>query len=64
MGVETARMAEKWGNEPSQALPRQLSRRESRAVTFVAKVLGIMRKLPAVPLALPLGELASPTGLD
>ena len=32
--------------------------RESQAVTFVAKVLGIMRKLPAVHLALPLGELS------
>ena len=40
--------------EPSQALPRQLSRRESQAVTFVAKVLGIMRKFPAVLLPLPL----------
>ena len=47
-------------DEPSQALPRQLSQRESQAVTFVAKVLGIMRKLPAVLLALPLGELAKP----
>ena len=45
---------------PSQALPRQLSRRESQAVMIVAKVLGIMRKLPAVLLALPLGELAKP----
>ena len=45
---------------PSQALPRQLSRRESQAVKFIAKVLGIMRKLPAVLLALPLGELAKP----
>ena len=43
---------------PSQALPRQLSRRESQAVKFVTKVLGIMRKLPAVLLALPLGELS------
>ena len=31
---------------------------------FITKVLGAMRKLPAVLLALPLGELASPTGLD
>ena len=31
--------------------------RESQAVTFVAKVLGIMRKLPAVLLPLPLGEV-------
>ncbi len=45
---------------PSQALPRQLSRRESQAVKFVTKVLGIMKKFPAVLLALPLGELAKP----
>ena len=38
--------------------------RESQAVTFVAKVLCIMRKFPAVLLALPLGELSSPIGLD
>ena len=44
--------------EPSQALPRQLPRRGSQAITFVAKVLGAMRKLPAVLLALPLGELS------
>ena len=44
---------------PSQALPRQLSQRESQAVTFVAKVLGIMRKFPAVLLPLPLGEVSS-----
>ena len=50
--------------KPSQALPRQLSRRESQAVRFIAKVLGITRKFPAVLLALPLGELASPIGLD
>ena len=31
-----------------------------QAVRLVAKALGIMRKLPAVPLALPLGELAKP----
>ena len=59
MGVKTARMAEKEENEPSQALPRQLSRRESQAVTFVAKVLGTTRKLSGVLLALPLGEVAS-----
>ena len=46
--------------KPSQALPRQLSRRESQGLRLVAKVLGIMRKLPAVLLALPLGELAKP----
>ena len=39
---------------PSQALPRQLSRRESQAVKFITKVLGITRTLPAVLLALPL----------
>jgi len=50
--------------KPSQALPRQLSQRESQAVKFITKVLGIMRRFPAVLLALPLGELASPTGLD
>ena len=38
--------------------------RGSQAVKFITKVLGAMRKLPAVLLALPLGELASPTGLD
>ena len=43
---------------PSQALPRQLPRRGSQAITFVAKVLGGTRKLPAVLLALPLGELS------
>ena len=43
---------------PSQALPRQLSRRESQAVRFITKVLGTMRKLPAVLLPLPLGELS------
>ncbi len=44
--------------KPSQALPRQLLRRGSQAVSPDAKVLGIMRKLPAAPLALPLGELS------
>ena len=43
---------------PSQALPRQLPQRGSQAVKFITKVLGIMRKFPAVLLALPLGELA------
>ena len=43
---------------PSQALPRQLPRRGSQAVKFSTKVLGIMRKFPAVLLALPLGELS------
>ena len=32
--------------------------RKSQAVTLVAKVLSIMRKFPAVLLALPLGELS------
>ena len=43
---------------PSQALPRQLPQRGSQAVKFSTKVLGAMRKLPAVLLALPLGELS------
>ena len=46
-------------DEPSQALPRQLSRRESQAVKFNTKVLGAMRKFPVVLLPLPLGEVAS-----
>ena len=46
-----------WGT-PSQALPRQLSRRESQGLRLVAKALGVMRKLSAVLLALPLGELS------
>ena len=58
MVVKTARMAEKGGNEPSQALPRQLPQGGSQAVTFVAKVLGTTRKLSGVLLALPLGELS------
>ena len=45
------------GGEPSQALPRQLSRRESQAIKFITKVLGIMRKLLVVRLPLPLGEV-------
>ena len=44
---------------PSQALPRQLSQRESQAVKRIAKVLGAKRKLLAVLLPLPLGEVAS-----
>ena len=43
---------------PSQALPRQLSQGESQAVMLVANVLSVMRKFPAVLLALPLGELS------
>ncbi len=49
---------------PSQALPRQLSQRESQAVKSVAKVLGAKRNFPAVDLALPLGELSKPQGFD
>ena len=45
-------------SSPSQALPRQLSQRESQAVKRITKVLGAKRKLPVVLLALPLGELA------
>ena len=41
---------------PSQALPRQLSRRESQGLRLVAKALGIMRKFPTVLLALPLSK--------
>mgnify|MGYP004596910191 FL=1 len=47
------------GIKPSQALPRQLSRRESQGLRLVTKVLDITRKLPAVLLPLPLGEVAS-----
>ena len=39
---------------PSQALPRQLSQRESQALKSIANVLGAMRKFPAVLLPLPL----------
>ena len=49
--------------EPSQALPRQLPRRGSQGLRLVAKVLGVMRKLPAVLLPLPLGEVASPQAM-
>ena len=35
--------------EPSQALPRQLPRRGSQGLKFVAKVLGLIGKLPGVP---------------
>ena len=45
-------------SSPSQALPRQLPQRGSQAVKFVAEVLSVMRKFPAVLLALPLGELS------
>ena len=43
---------------PSQALPRQLPQRGSQAVSLDAKVSDAMRKLSAVLLALPLGELS------
>ena len=46
------------GKKPSQALPRQLSQRESQGLRLVAKVFGIMRKFSAVLLPLPLGEVA------
>ena len=49
---------------PSQALPRQLPQRGSQDLKPVAKVLDAMRKFPVVLLALPLGELAKPTGFD
>ena len=42
---------------PSQALPRQLSQRESQGLRLVAKALGVMRKFPVVLLPLPLGEV-------
>ena len=43
--------------QPSQALPRQLSRRESQGLRLVAKVLGIMGNFSAAPKGVPLGEL-------
>ena len=46
------------GGTPSQALPRQLSRRESQGLRLVAKALGEMRKFPVVLLPLPLGEVS------
>ena len=46
--------------KPSQALPRQLPRRGSQAITFVAKALGTMKNLATTQKKLPLsGELAS-----
>ena len=45
-------------SSPSQALPRQLPQGGSQDLRSVAKVLGVMRKCPAVLLALPLGELS------
>ena len=38
--------------------------RGSQDLKLVAKVLDVMRKFPALLLALPLGELAKPTGFD
>ena len=55
----TALPAPSLGGAPSQALPRQLSQGESQAVNLDAKVSDAMRKLPAVLLALPLGELST-----
>ena len=49
---------------PSQALPRQLSQGESQAVSLDAKVLGIMRKLPATAKSRPLGEGGKAEGFD
>ena len=42
------------GRQPSQALPRQLSRRESQGLRLVTEALGSMRRFPAVLLPLPL----------
>ena len=42
-------------NEPSQALPRQLPRRGSQAVSPVAKVSDTIRNLPATQKAPPFG---------
>ena len=42
--------------EPSQALPRQLSQRESQAVRLVAEVLGVTRKLSGSALGSPGGS--------
>ena len=50
-------------SSPSQALPRQLPQRGSQAINLDAKGLSAMRKIPAVLLALPLGELAKPEAL-
>ena len=60
MGLKLHELLKKAGNEPSQALPRQLSQGESQAVNLDAKALGTKRRFPAVLLALPLGELAKP----
>ena len=50
--------------KPSQALPRQLPRRGSQAVSLDTKVLGTMRKLPAVHKPSPLGGKVSPQVTD
>ena len=42
-------------SSPSQALPRQLSQRESQAVRLNAEVLSVMRNLVATAKKLPLG---------
>ena len=47
-----------FAGSPSQALPRQLSQRESQGLRLVAKALGAMRKFPALILPLPLGEVS------
>ena len=44
------------GGAPSQALPRQLSQRESQGLRLVAKALGVMRKFPVVLSCLSLWE--------
>ena len=41
------------GSEPSQALPRQLPRRGSQAVTFIAKVSDAIRNSPATSKSSP-----------
>mgnify|MGYP004570761285 CR=1 FL=1 len=48
---------------PSQALPRQLPQRGSQAVRFITKVLGAMRKFPAVPKSSPFGGAGTPSGV-
>ena len=51
------------GDEPSQALPRQLSQGESQAVKFVAKVLGARRNCIATSKSSPLGGAGTPSGV-
>ena len=58
-GLRRASSLKEGESKPSQALPRQLPRRGSQAVTFVAEVLGAMRNLYRHLKKLPLsGELA------